>query len=1053
MLFPLLFSVLSAARAAPEVCDGLDNDGDGQVDENPVVQFVDADGDGHGDPEQPVAFDTCVPQSGFALLPDDCGDDTAAVQPGATDTCDGRDNDCDGTIDGSCPCDEVANGDSNYVFCGSGGQQRSWTDASGFCSARGYHLVTINDAAEDLFVSSTAGSMSGAQPFYWIGLSNPAGDNTTWIWEDGDPSTYRNWGLSGNPQPNSPAQQCVYVTDYGDGWSDWNCPVPSPFVCEVECIQDAWYADNDGDGFGSGTPTFACARPALSAVRNNDDCDDGDADQNPTATESCNGEDDDCDGSVDEGAASATWYADSDGDGFGDPTNSVDACVQPTGTVSNPDDCDDTNALIRPGAPEVCNGEDDDCDGPADEGLPVDTWFADTDGDGLGDPSDAVTDCAQPSGTVDNADDCDDSDPGIGGVQTWFADTDGDGFGDVFTASIACSAPPGTVADGTDCDDTANTVFPGAPEVCNGADDDCDGPADEGLPVDTWFADDDGDGLGDPSGAVTDCAQPTGTVANADDCDDTDPGVGAGQTWYADTDGDGFGDASTTALACSAPPDFVADDTDCDDTSDTVFPGAPEACNGIDDDCDGAIDNGIQVQTWYTDADGDGLGAAGTGVDDCAAPIGTVGNDADCDDSTAAIGAETTFFVDADGDGSGTDAQTVVACVAPPGFDDDMDDCDDADPFVFPGQTESCNGIDDDCDSAIDEDSPVLTFYADADGDGFGDPGSPVQDCAAPPGTVSDATDCDDAVATTNPAASEACNGIDDDCDGQIDNDTVEQTWYLDSDGDGVGDSAISQVSCAPPADHVLASGDCDDTDPGQFPGNPELCDGLDQDCDGVIDEDAGDLTTVWADIDGDGWGDASQPLSACGPGPGLAAIPGDCDDNAFDVNPDATEVCNTPEAIDDDCDGLVDDDDPDLDGSTVPTWFLDLDGDGFGDDLLTIEACTPPSDPDGVYVGQGGDCDDADPDVFPGATEIPGNDVDEDCDGLLGTDTGDTGDTDIVDTDTDTDIVDTDEPDEALQVSRRSGCGCATSSPLASGGLVGIGLIAILAARRRREG
>jgi hypothetical protein len=121
-----------------------------------------------------------------------------------------------------------------------------------------------------------------------------------------------------------------------------------------EPFETAEACDADADGDGS------CAV---------DDCNDADANVFPGAAESCNGEDDDCDGTVDEGVSSV-YYADEDDDGYGDPTP-IHACEPPSGAADNGADCDDANVDVHPGAEERANGKDDDCDGEIDEGITV----------------------------------------------------------------------------------------------------------------------------------------------------------------------------------------------------------------------------------------------------------------------------------------------------------------------------------------------------------------------------------------------------------------------------------------------------------------------------------------------------------------------------------------------------------------------------------------------------------------------------------------------------------------------------------------------------------
>lgn len=194
-----------------------------------------------------------------------------------------------------------------------------------------------------------------------------------------------------------------------------------------------------------------------------------------------------------------------------------------------------------------------------------------------------------------------------------------------------------------------------------------------------------------------------------------------------------------------------------------------------------------------------------------------------------------TYWRDADGDGWGDAAVSTQAAQAPAGYVANNTDCDDSDASVHPGAPEVCDGADNDCDGQVDEGAAANTYYRDADGDGYGDAAVSTTGCQAPAGFVANNWDCDDTNAAVHPAAAEVCDGADNDCDGQVDEGLVLNTYWRDADGDGYGDAAGAVLSCQTPAGHVSNAADCDDTNAAVHPGAVEVCgDGIDQDCDGM---------------------------------------------------------------------------------------------------------------------------------------------------------------------------------------------------------------------------
>ena len=662
--------------------------------------------------------------------------------------------------------------------------------------------------------------------------------------------------------------------------------------------------DEDEDGF------FACA-----------ECDDTDDEVNPGEEEVCDGKDNDCDGET------PSDESDVDEDGFlicendcDDTDNTINPsaddsvcdgidtdCSDQEGNTDandevdndldgfrNCEECDDNSSDTFPGAIELCDGQDNDCNGvvPADElDLDADT-FAVCDGDCNEDLVDTNGDGIIDGPTIypGAPEVCDGLDNDCD-LQPEIGSEDDDTDGQ----SIC----------GGDCNDSDDTVYDGAPELCDGQGNDCAGNTVQ-PPAPAPELDDDLDGYVECTWVGSNLL-----ILGGDDCDDVEATVFPTAPELCD----GIANDCLSAMYPIVDPNETDDDLDtyaecagdCDDTNVLIFPGATELCNGVDDDCDSSVPANEQ------DDDGDQYVECDPWVG--SNPAVLAGNDCDDNDNNNFPG-NTEDCDGADNDCNGTplaseldlDGDLQVSCSGWTGVSSlSSGDCDDNEITVFTGAPELCDLLANDCANAA---WPTLP---DAEDD---DDGDTKVDCDLDNSGIGD--DCDDTVLTTYEGASELCNGVDDSCDGSVP--ANEQDGDLDNQVSCIGWSGSS----------ALASGDCDDTNPATFTGASEVCDQLDNDCDTVVPADE-------ADDDGDQYVECDPWV---GSNPSVTAG-NDCNDTPVTgvaINPGATELCD---GLDNDCDGSAEAGDVDGDGQAV---------------------C-------------GGDCDETDITVYDGAPEL--------CDGV----------------------------------------------------------------------
>ena len=642
--------------------------------------------------------------------------------------------------------------------------------------------------------------------------------------------------------------------------------------CEKDCAERLWYADTDGDGYGSpDNVRMDCTKPK-GFVSNNLDFNDRNYSLKPSAEEII-GNDIDENG---DGKFAYYLYVDNDTDGYG----TVDAEIivsdhvvktkedTPDGYSLSNDDCDDQNNLIHPEAEEL-----------------GDFWNIDREIESYSDEN-----CNNKYGVFIFLDEDKDGYSGYVRTAKNLSEKNKNESSEIIVHELTISEIINLKSDAIwqindlqyvlatgDLDDTNSTVYPEATEIPdNDIDEDGNGYFAYNL-----YIDNDLDLFGDINSEKQEVEVqqvlnneniPNGFALNNSDCDDNNSNVNPNSTeiignnvdencdgifeyeFYADEDNDGYGGQNSEIIYSEiiiqnqqdVPEGYFYESLDCDDNDPNVNPDTAEIQDNIDNDCDGIVDE-VEIPDNHEDEDNDGYYAYH-------------------------------LYIDQDQDGYGTTPLTLIESGnkileekdTPKGYSLNQKDCDDNNSNINPGTTEIDDGVDNDCDGRVDEAPEIpdnaidedldgyyeFSLYPDNDNDGFGQNGATIvviksstiirQESDTPANYSLNNTDCNDNDDTVNPNAVEVNDGIDNDCDGIIDgvevpdnhidedqNGFYDYNLYTDADNDGYGDAAegttliqhsnpILQESDTPTG-HSLNNNDCDDSNGSINPGADEF--------------------------------------------------------------------------------------------------------------------------------------------------------------------------------------------------------------------------------------